>query len=264
MIDKKILLSFDAEEFDIPEEYGQKIDEETKINVSREGLKGVLALLDRLNIRATFFTTANFALHNQKLIKEISKKHEIASHGFYHSSFSEGDLKKSRDILEKITEKRIIGFRMPRLSKINENNLARAGYKYNSSMSPIYMPGRYNNFFEKRTAYRKGEIVNIPLSATPLIRVPINWLSFKNFPLALIKVASIINLIFDNYLVLYFHPWEFVNINKYRLPWYVSRYSGEKMIERLEKYLLWLGKKGKFITFSEFAESFLKKNNRAP
>ena len=34
----KILLSFDLEEFDIPEEFGQKLSEEEKINITLAGL----------------------------------------------------------------------------------------------------------------------------------------------------------------------------------------------------------------------------------
>jgi peptidoglycan/xylan/chitin deacetylase (PgdA/CDA1 family) len=89
---KSVLLSFDIEEFDIPEEYGQIIDKQTQFYVSLQGLKSILPLLEQLDIRVTFFVTANFAVHHEGIIREISQKHEIASHGFYHSSFSVEDL----------------------------------------------------------------------------------------------------------------------------------------------------------------------------
>ena len=84
-MNRRILLSFDIEEFDIPEEYGEKIDETVKFEISYKGVKEILPILEKLKIKATFFVTANFAIHYKALIQEISHKNEIASHGFYHS-----------------------------------------------------------------------------------------------------------------------------------------------------------------------------------
>ncbi len=53
---KAILLSFDVEEFDAPEDFGQALEDSTKFSVSLDGLKAVLLLLERLNIRATFLS----------------------------------------------------------------------------------------------------------------------------------------------------------------------------------------------------------------
>jgi len=256
-MDRNILLSFDIEEFDIPEEYGQKIDEKTKLEVSVKGTRNILLLLEKLGIKATFFVTAYFAEKNKSLIKEIAKKHEIASHGFYHSIFSIEDLKKSKNTLEKISGKNVKGFRMPRLRPIDNRELEKAGYTYNSSMNPTYLPGRYNNFFKKRTAHYNKGILNIPTSTTPIIRFPIFWLSFKNFPSKLIKIASKISLTKDSYLNIYFHPWEFVDIKKFDLPKYISKKSGNEMLMALEKYILWLKKQGKFITISDFISTRL-------
>ncbi|NMF63616.1 polysaccharide deacetylase [Brasilonema octagenarum UFV-E1] len=250
-----ILLSFDLEEFDIPEEYGEKIEDTVKMEISYKGLKEILQVLARLNIKATFFVTARFAIYYKPLIQEISQKHEIASHGFEHCNFRLEDLKKSRQTLEEITSQKVLGFRMPRLQKVDDTEIAKAGYKYNSSMNPTYIPGRYNNFFKPRTAYYSNNLVNIPVSVTPLIKFPLFWLSFKNFPLPLIKLASQLTLKNDHYISLYFHPWEFTDITHFHLPNYITKYSGKKMVERLEKYLIWLQTQGEFVYFSEFYET---------
>jgi hypothetical protein len=84
------------------------------------------------------------------------------------------------------------------------------------------------------------------------------WLSFKNFPLFLIKLASKFTLNNDCYLSLYYHPWEFANLSKYLLPSYVKKLDGEAMLSRLETYLMWLKTQGKFIGFSEFYSEFKK------
>lgn len=253
-MNKYILLSFDIEEFDIPEEYGQKIENQVKFDISRQGLEAILNILHKHDINATFFITANFALHHKSLIQEIAKNHEIASHGFYHSGFNIEDLKKSRLVLESMIANRVFGFRMPRLKQVDDRVIASAGYDYNSSMNPTYIPGRYNNFFKPRTAYYSNNLLNIPVSVTPLIRFPLFWLSFKNFPLWLMKIASLITLRHDKYINLYFHPWEFTDIRGFKLPGYIKNKSGKAMLERLENYIIWLKRQGKFICFKELPE----------
>jgi hypothetical protein len=70
---------------------------------------------------------------------------------------------------------------MPRLKEVEDREIEKAGYEYNSSMNPTYLPGRYNNFFKTRTRYYSNNLLNIPISVTPLIRFPLFWLSFKTF-----------------------------------------------------------------------------------
>jgi len=251
-MNKSILLSFDIEEFDIPEEYGQEVEDVVKFEVSLKGLKSILALLERLKIEATFFVTANFALNHEVIIKEISECHEVASHGYYHSDFSLEDLEKSRQVLSQLTGKRVMGFRMPRLREVNNKAIEKAGYEYNSSMNPTYLPGRYNNFFKNRTTYYSNKLLNIPVSVTPLLRFPLFWLSFKSFPLWFIKSASSFTIASDSYLNIYFHSWEFTDISRFELPNYIKNRSGDEMIDRLEQYLIWLKTQGEFICISRF------------
>ena len=247
-----VLLSFDVEEFDIPEEYGRSVPEETQFKVSLAGLESVLQLLEQLEVRATFFVTANFAQHYPDTILRIAKVHEIASHGFYHSAFELEDLEKSKQALESLTNRSVTGFRMPRLKPIDDRAISTAGYTYNSSMNPTYLPGRYNNFFQPRSPYYSGQLLNLPVSVTPLIRFPLFWLSFKNLPLILYQIASQITLSWDGYLNLYFHPWEFAEITGFSLPSYIQKHCGTGMIRRLRRYLIWLKPQAEFITCSEF------------
>jgi hypothetical protein len=248
----QILLSFDVEEFDIPEEYGCGIALHEQLRVSVEGLDALLDLLDRLQIPATFFVTANFAQHYPERIKAMAKKHEIASHGFYHASFHEKDLKTSRLLLRRLTGQSIDGFRMAKMQPVAASAVAQAGYQYNSSMNPTYIPGRYNNFWQPRLPHRHTGILQIPISVTPLIRIPLFWLSFKNFPLWMYKMLSAWTLHTDRQLNLYFHPWEFNRIENYHLPKYICYPCGKPLLYRLETYLRWLKTQGKFRTFSEF------------
>src|SRR6478609_7109028 len=136
-VSKKIMLSFDIEEFDMPEEYGRSISFEEKIDVSTRGTKIILDLLKNHNIRATFFSTVEFAKNAKPLIERInSEGHELASHGCFHSSFNDDHLAQSKIELEKISGQKVNGFRMPRMKKVNNNAANQVGYNYNSSLNP--------------------------------------------------------------------------------------------------------------------------------
>jgi peptidoglycan/xylan/chitin deacetylase (PgdA/CDA1 family) len=257
---KYILLSFDVEEFDIPLEYGLEISKEEQFAVSKTGLTSLLNLLDTLNICVTLFTTTTFAIKYPKLIKKAAEKHEIASHGLDHNPPTDNDIIKSKKILEEIIKTEIKGFRCPRLQKISEENLSSGGFTYNSSENPIYLPGRYNNFFKPRTVYvTNNNILNIPISASPIVRFPLFWLAFKNIPLPIIKFFSKWTLKHDNYLNIFYHPWEFSDLTSYALPKMIKRYNHNKMLKRFENYLRYLQSlNASFITMHEF-EKIIRK-----
>lgn len=238
-----VLLSFDLEEFDMPLEYGAAIEFGEQIRVSREGAEIILNNLQRFNIKATFFCTVIFAENAPNIIHRIcSEGHELASHGYYHSRFQHEHLLESKLALEKISKRSVSGFRMARMKAVENLEIENAGYSYNSSLNPTYLPGRYNNFFQPRTVFKIKNVFQIPASTVPLVRFPLFWLSFHNLPLWLYKAACSLTMNSDNYLNMYFHPWEFVDITgkRYKLPGYVSRNSGEKMIERFNNLIQWM------------------------
>lgn len=255
-----ILLSFDIEEFDMPFEYGKSIDFSTQISLSLQGTQVILDLLKKHNVKATFFTTATFAIHAPQIVKQIiAEGHEIASHSYYHSKFSVEDLKKSKDKLDEISGSKVIGFRMPRMQPVDEKEIYNAGYIYNSSINPTYLPGRYNNFSKPRTYFYFEKVLQIPASVSPIIRFPLFWLSFHNLPLWLYRKLCKSTYSKDEYLNIYFHPWEFIPLqNKYNFPGYVSKNSGDKMTSRLDSLITWM--KSQNYDFGTFKD-FIKKNN---
>ncbi len=256
---KDILLTFDIEEFDLPEEYNIPINKEEQLNVTTQGLKSLLILLDKYNIQATFFTTAYYAIKNPDLIKLISNKHEIASHMYYHSNYETNHIIESKRKLEEITGKTIYGFRMPLLKKTDIKLIKDAGYLYDSSINPTYIPSRYNNMFTPRKLYNdsNNDLFVLPFSVSPLFRIPLFWLSFKNFNFLLYIFLCKQTIKKDNYLHLYFHPWEFADLSSFNIPKYIKRYSGANFIKRFDNLLNKLSKEGDFISI----KSFLEKQN---
>ena len=256
-----ILLTFDVEEFDIAEEYGQTVDLETKIRVSTEGLQKILRLLAKHDVKATFFCTAFFAEQQPKLIAELAKTHELASHGYYHSSFEIAHLKTSREVLERLSGKPISGYRMARLAPLDTAEVVNAGYVYDSSMNPTWLPGRYNNWHRPRTLHRieQNRLWLLPTSVTPFLRFPLFWLSFKNLPLWAINWLSARTLQHDGYLSLYYHPWEFSDLSAWQLPAYVKGTDGDELLHKLEAYILFLKKQG--VPFGRVQDFLGQKNN---
>jgi len=119
---------------------------------------------------------------------------------------------------------------MAGLQPVEDAEIEKAGYEYNSSMNPTYIPGRYNNLSKPRSAYYTNKLLNLPISVTPPIRFSLLWLSFKNFPFSMIELATQLTLEADSYLNIYFHPWELTDISQFKLPAYVKKDSDRKMV----------------------------------
>jgi len=249
-------LSFDIEEFDMPLEYDGKISFEKQISLSQTGVMKILDILKKHQIKATFFSTVIFAENSKHLIQRLLKEgHELASHTWFHSKFEEKDLKRSREKLEELFSTNVTGLRMPRMMPVDKKEVEKAGYLYNSSINPTFIPGRYNNLKVSRTYFREGNVTQIPASVSPNFRIPLFWLSFHNFPLNFYKKIVIDTLKKDNYLNIYFHPWEFAEIKNpdFKLPRFTIKNSGNDMVERFDNLVGWLKNRNyKFGTFQEF------------
>lgn len=247
----KILLSFDVEEFDMPLEYGRDIPLTKQMDIGLKGLDAIKPILQE--VPTTLFTTANFADHFPEHIRSLSENHEIASHTYYHSQFEEADLRLSKNRLEKITGKKVLGLRMPRMKATKAEPVIDAGYAYDASIHPAWLPGRYNNLDLPRLPYHEKSLLRIPASVTPKWRIPLFWLSFKCFPYKLYKEFALKTLAHDGQLSLYYHPWEFTELKHSGLPSYTRRICGDRLVERLINLIQSLSKEGEFSTMASFA-----------
>jgi peptidoglycan/xylan/chitin deacetylase (PgdA/CDA1 family) len=254
-----VLLSFDIEEFDMPFEYGKEISFDEQIRISTEGSHTILDLLAKHGLKATFFSTVIFAKNAMPIIYRIlSEGHELASHSYYHSEFKKEHLLESRLALEKLSGASIKGYRMPRMMPVDEAEIRKAGYKYNSSINPTWLPGRYNNRHISRTYFMQSGVLQLPASVSPISRFPLFWLSFHNLPLWFYSHLAKRTYQKDGYLNIYFHPWEFTDLqNKesFGFPGYVSKNSGTDMIQRMDKFMDWINKQGYLSsTITDFTE----------
>lgn len=250
--DRYILLSFDVEEFDLPLEYGHQITMEKQIETGKTGLDAIDPFLTDTELTITLFTTAHFAQQVPDRIRSLAGHHEIASHTYYHSSYDTPDLLASRVALEKISGTKVSGLRMPRMRDVLVEDVLEAGYTYDSSIHPTWIPGRYNHFNLPRTPYLEKELIRMPASVSPLIRIPLFWLSFKNLPYPVYKSLTLQTLKKDGYLCLYFHPWEFTDLSAFGLPSIVRKIDGSRLQERLQLLINQLKKEGDFISIQDY------------
>lgn len=104
----------------------------------------ILDLLDRHDIKASFYVPGYVAERHVALVKEIAQRgHEIGHHGYMHeapSALSEQDekdiLEKGINILEGITGNKPCGYRAPtfELSEMTLDFLSSYGFKYDTSL----------------------------------------------------------------------------------------------------------------------------------
>ncbi|MCH5307601.1 MAG: polysaccharide deacetylase family protein [Prevotella sp.] len=260
-----ILLSFDTEEFDVPREHGVDFTLEEGIKVSKEGTNRILDVLKANDVRATFFCTGNFAEQATEVMQRIMQEgHEIACHGVDHWEPKETDFALSKQIVERVIGRQVYGYRQPRMFPVSDEEIARAGYRYNSSLNPAFIPGRYMHITAPRTWFMKGDVMQIPASVTPWLRFPLFWLSLHNLPERIYHALVRRTLRHDGYFVTYFHPWEFYDLQahpEYKMPFIIRNHSGKELMQRLDNLIKMFKQQGhKFVTFNEFVENPIRKS----
>lgn len=259
-----ILLSFDTEEFDLPREHGVEIDMNTSMEVSKYGTERILDILKDNQVRATFFITGNFAEHAPNLVKRIvDEGHEVACHGVDHFVPKETDVQESKKIVERIAKVKTFGYRQPRMFPVSDQEIKNAGFIYNSSLNPAFIPGRYMHITSPRTFFMKDNVLQIPTSVSPILRFPLFWLSNHVLPCKLYYWLIKRTLKHDGYFNTYMHPWEFYPLNKHpewKSQKIIVMNSGEKLQKRLDMLIKELKKTGiPFGTYIQFAKKMIKK-----
>ena len=144
---------------------------------------------------------------------------------------------------------KVAGFRAPMCS-INStilDCLETSGYTYDSSIHPTYVPGRYNNIGFLVHPYHPSKeridkigtrsIVEIPISVTPILHLPIGWMWIRNIGAWYTIIAAERILRRTLPVVLYFHPWDVITPPKVEgVPWYIYR-GCDKMLSKLERFI---------------------------
>jgi polysaccharide deacetylase family protein (PEP-CTERM system associated) len=185
----------------------------------------ILEMLARRDTKATFFTLGWIAERYPQIVRAIvSQGHEIASHGYGHQRVTDlgepefrADIERAKGILESLSGVAVLGYRAPSFS-IGAGNLwaldclARAGYRYSSSIYPI-RHDHYGMPESPRFAYRvECGLIEIPVTTVRVMKrnLPASGGGyFRLLPYAMSRwMLRKVNAADGQAAVFYFHPWE--------------------------------------------------------
>lgn len=85
-----LAITFDVEEWTIPQECNVKSEYNQNTNFSRVGCLRILRLFEKYSIKATFFVTGYFAEKERDLVRLLcAEGHEVACHGYCNTNLSD-------------------------------------------------------------------------------------------------------------------------------------------------------------------------------
>lgn len=224
----------------------------------------ILAMLDKHQTKATFFTLGWIAERYPQMVRQIvDEGHELASHGYGHERASDQneesfftDIDLAKILLEDLSGVEVKGYRAPSFS-IGKKNLwafdclQRAGYRYSSSVYPI-RHDHYGMPESPRFVYEiRDGLLEIPVTTLRLFNrnLPSSGGGyFRLLPYAISRwMLAKVNSNDKESAVFYFHPWEIDKdqprvdgINaKTRFRHYVNIDRMENRLEQLMRDFKW-------------------------
>ena len=180
-----------------------------------EGMPRLLQLLDTEKVPVTLFVTGEAAERYGELVASIARRgHEIGNHGYSHSSFAELDEARARLEIEQTNailrrHAPVHSFRAPYL-RFPEKFLpilAHSGIRTDASRA------RYK--FKERANPDISEVARLSASIpTSVMRLPA---AIRNPVMRRLRSP----------VVLFVHPWEFIEITRERVPYDCGYRTGE-------------------------------------
>ncbi len=188
----------------------------------------ILNLFSDYNVRATFFILGWVAERYPEIVVAIKEQgHEIASHGYAHQIVYEQsreafyqDVRRSIEILERITGEKVLGYRAPSYSITRKSlwaweKLVDLGIQYDSSVFPIkhdlYGIPDVPRFPFEIYIEDKGPLIEFPISTVKILgrNIPIAGGGYlRLYPYWFFKMGlEQINKM-GKPAIIYFHPWE--------------------------------------------------------
>ena len=265
-----ICLSFDLEEWRVPEHCGIEDPSNATTAFSERGLRRLLRLLKQKNVPSTFFVTGYYAEREAESVRAIQEQgHEIGCHSYADVPLCRCTeeqirqrIRRATAILTRVCGKRPSGFRAPQFSGSDtvRDSLMEQGYLYDASVHPAFVPGKYIDFRTPLSPFivekREKSLAVFPVSVIPLIRFPISWWWMRNIGVRLTMLGTWMNLKRGRDVILYFHPWEFVELPEVSgIPRRITKGSGSRFLDTFKIFIDHCRRRGyKFTTM----ESLLK------
>jgi peptidoglycan/xylan/chitin deacetylase (PgdA/CDA1 family) len=259
---KPLLLSFDAEGFDLPLEWGRPLPLESQLDATATGIARLLPVLASHDARATFFVTGALARDRPQLVASLTAAgHEVGVHGLDHQddygALAAHDaiarLRVAREFVQRASEQVAEGVRTPHLLPCPANRLRAAGFIYDASSHPTWVPGRYNHLRQPRRPWWEDGLLRLPISVIPVVRWPVSFVWYRAVGLYVGRWSAHLAASGTPYLQLYFHPWEAVDVHALGAPHWLSVRTGAAFIRVLDDLLTWSAPRYRSITLGTFA-----------
>ncbi len=220
-----------------------------------QGAPKLLDLLEAEGVRGTFFCTGDVARrYPQTMRRLVEVGHELSCHGDTHKRFGAMDeaearreLETSSAVLRDIAE--VTSFRAPNLDMPERYLplLSEYGYALDSSVGAhkphMGHPGR-------------------PVTVRGMLRLPASTMpSVVRLPRALRRLA--LGLLRDP-VVLFFHPWEFVDVTREKLPLDCRFATGQPALDSLADAIRFCRDRGAtLVTMREIGADYRQSGTRS-
>ena len=212
-----------------------------------QGQPKLLKLLADLGIAGTFFTTGDVARRYPGAVEAVlSGGHELGCHGMSHTAFTSMTREQARAEIEESAEilrafAPVTSFRAPYLRFPDGylGLLENAGFSLDSSQA------KYKKaYYDSRRANVKTSLTRIPASLTSsALRIP------KVFRELYVRAVSAP-------VVLFVHPWEFVDLRHEKLRYDCRFRTGDVAIECVGDVLRGMQKRGaRFRTMRQLGQA---------
>jgi peptidoglycan/xylan/chitin deacetylase (PgdA/CDA1 family) len=188
-----------------------------------EGAPRLLSLLADEGVPGTFFTTGDVARRHPDVVQRIvDGGHELGCHGDTHRRFSTMDAGEARHEIEAASEvlRRyypVVSFRAPNLDfpRPYLGILRDAGYRFDSS----------------RGRHKPGSLLEGPSTESGLERIP------ATIAPSAIRLPGPVRHLLCRFMrdpvVLFFHPWEFIDVTREPLPIDCRYRTGQPALDSL-------------------------------
>jgi peptidoglycan-N-acetylglucosamine deacetylase len=207
-----------------------------------EGAPRLLDMFAAEGVRATYFSTSEVAQRHPEAVRDlVDAGHELACHGVTHTAFDRMDERTARwEIEHSVRLLRefapVDSFRAPylRFPEPYVRLLEQSGFTVDSSLAKY------------KQAYRA------PRLPTTLTRIPASMTSSVLRLPAIVRDPWLARL--RDPVVLFVHPWEFVDLTRERLRWDCRFRTGDVALRCLREVIASFRTRGaRFMTMREIA-----------
>lgn len=234
-----ILLTFNIINNTSATKEGTTLSDAELLEITQNNTKSILRILELNDVKATFFIDISIAPHLFYLVENINDKgHEI---GLYNSGIDESKIKKVKEEIEEITERKIRGIRQKDASlTIEEIKLLEFSYISNIENADILFP--FKRLIRDTEIKEINGITVVPESVSPYSQIPYNDFVFQQVPSRYYQSMVTETLKNEEFCLIYLNTWQFTDFDDFNLkiPFYRKWNSGRKMEDKLADFVGWI------------------------